>query len=248
MKGTFFNKPLEWNIETKGEAWDQGSLVQGVLKVKNHGIENVDLSAAGVAIAYADIKKIHSKSHDALKFDVKTSFEIPNLSAGASLELNFSLPLPTNCPVTDKRASYYLAYGRDFGESHLQLKIGPKPLYTKIVGLLDTFQRFKLKEIKAAKSGVEYKLLPPASRETANMDSLSLLFAMDGENLEMTFEFQVKKLDTSSITTKVNKEAVKIKKTVSPKEYSLGRDMINQDQLLKILESVISEVKLKSVY
>jgi sporulation-control protein spo0M len=248
MKGTFFNKPLEWNIETKGESWTQGSIVQGTLKVKNHGSDTISLTDAGVALAYADIKKIHTRTEGALKFDVKENFSDTELKAGTEKELSFSLKLPENCPITDKKASYYIAYGRNFSENQLQLKTEPKQLYSKIVSLLDTFHRFKLKEIKSAKTGVEFKLIPPTSRDMANLESLGLLFAMEGETLLMDFDFQVKKLDTSSITTKVSKDTVKIKKSATPKEYSLGRDMINQDQLLKILESVIAEVKLKSVF
>jgi hypothetical protein len=128
------------------------------------------------------------------------------------------------------------------------LQIAPKALYSKIVGLMDTFQRFKVKEIKAVKKGVEYKLLPPTSRDMANIETLLLTFSMSDDHLKMKFDFQVKKLDTSSITTKVNKESVSLEKTLSPKEYSLGRDMIHQDGLLKVVEGVLSEVKLKAVF
>ncbi len=248
MKGTFFNKPLEWNIETQGESWNQGAPVLGTLKVKNHGTESIDLSSAGVGLAYADIKKVHAKDEKALKFDIKKNFEQTTLNGGDSLELSFSLELPYNCAVSDKKASYYLAYGRSFNENHLQLKIEPRALYTKIIGLMDTFQRFKVKEFKGTKNGVEYKLLPPTSRDMANIESLLLTFSMAETNLNLDFDFQVKKLDTSSITTKLNKESSKIKKTLTQKEYSLGRDMINQDQILKAIESVIAEVKLKTVY
>lgn len=213
MKGTFFNKPLEWNIETQGEAWTQGNPVIGTLKVTNHGSESIALTDAGVGLAYADIKKVHAKDEKALKFDLKQNFEKSELAAAASLELSFQLTLPENCSVSDKKASYYLAYGRNFNESHLQLKVEPRALFGKIVGLLDTFQRFKVKEFKGSKNGVEYKLLPPTSREMANIDSLLLNFSMEGNDLQMNFDFQVKKLDTSSITTKLNKESAKIKKT-----------------------------------
>jgi hypothetical protein len=71
---------------------------------------------------------------------------------------------------------------------------------------------------------------------------------MDGEALTMTYDFQVKKLDTSGVTTKINKDSVTINRILSPKEYSLGQDMINQDALLKSLESAIGEVKMKAVF
>jgi hypothetical protein len=71
---------------------------------------------------------------------------------------------------------------------------------------------------------------------------------MQEQNLTMKFEFQVKKLDTSGVTNKINKEAVTVEKILTPKEYSLGRDMINQDQLLKTIEAALSEVKMNNVF
>ena len=248
MKGAFFSRPLEWSIETQGETWQQGAVINGSLRVKNHGDDSITLAQAGVAIAYADLKKVHARADGALKPEVNQIFSQKIIAPGETLELIFSLPLKENCPITDKKASYFLTYGRELAENHLMLKIDPKSLYGKIIGLLDTFSRFKLKEIKSAKTGVEYKLLPPTSREMANVESLNLMMAMSGETLQLNFDFQVKKLDTASVTTKINKESVKIRRELSQKEYSLGRDMINQDQLLKTIESVVSEVRMKSVF
>lgn len=248
MKGTSFNKPLEWNIETKGETWFQGSTVEGQLKVKNHGTEEVTLANAGVSLAYADIKKVHSRAEGALKAEVSQGFEQSILKAGETIEINFKLKLPDNCPVTDKKASYYLTYGREFSENQLQMKVDPLALFGKVVGLLDTFHRFKLKEYKAIKNGVEYKLLPPSSREMANVDSLALSFALKDEQLIMVYDFQVKKLDTAGVSNKIVKGSIKSNRTLAPKEYSLGRDMINQDQLLKSIESVLDEVKLGNIF
>ncbi len=248
MKGTFFSKPLEWNIETEKESWTQGEIVKGVLRLKNHGTESVDIQHMGVGLAYADIKKVHARTDGAMKFDVKALFSDPSIHAGETKELSFSLNLPANCPVTDKKASYYLSYGKNLIESHLMMKIEPNALFGKVIGLMDTFQRFKLKEFKANKNGVEYKLLPPTSRDMANLEALNLILSKNGDNLQMDYDFQVRKLDTAGVTTKVNKESVKVQKTLTPKEFSLGKDMINQDSLLKSIESVLGEVKLKSVF
>lgn len=248
MKGTFFNKPLEWNIETNEESWQQGGVVSGTLKVKNHGSETLHLTDAGVGLCYADIKKVHAKAEGILKPEVKLPITQKEIKTQESIELPFSLTLPENCAVSDKKATFFLTYGNGSTENHLQLKIEPKVLYGKLISLLDTFYRFKVKEYKGCKKGVEYKLLPPTARDMANLDSLNLTFSTDGVNLNLDFDFQVKKLETSGVTNKINKETIKINKVISPKEYSLGRDMINQDQLLKIFEAVIGEVKLKSVF
>ena len=248
MKGAFFQKPLEWNIETPEESWQQGGKVRGTLRVKNHGSDSVSLKSAGAGLAYADIKKVHAKTDGVLKPAPLVTFSDEELKAGETKELPFELDLPANCPVSDKKATYFLTYGQGALENHLQMNIQPRILFGKLVGLLDTFHRFKLKEFKGTKNGVEYKLIPPTSRDMANLDSLVLSFEMEGEVLNLAFEFQVKKLDTSGVTNSIKKETAKIKKTLQPKEYSLGRDMINQDSLLKMFESVIGEVKIKNQF
>lgn len=248
MKGTFFNKPLEWNIETVGESWRQGDELKGSLRLKNHGLEKLALKDAGVGLALAEIKKVQSRTEGALKLSERISFQDKELLPGSEITLPFTFSLGANAAITDKKSSFYLCYGNGFVEAQLQVKVEPKELFQKVSGLLDTFHRFKLKEYKAAKKGVEFKFIPPTSREMANIDSLQLTFFMEGENLGMKFEFQVKKLDTSSVTTKLNKESLTLERVLTEKDYSLGRGMINQDKLLKTLEEVIGEVKMKAVY
>lgn len=248
MKATFFNKPLEWNLETDQESWTQGGLIKGLLKVKNHSSSEVNLANPGVGLAWAEIKKVHAKADGALKIEVSQKLEASKIPASGNLELAFELRLGDNSFVTDKKGTYFLTYGQDALENHLQLKIEPRPLFAKLIGLLDTFCRFKLKEFKSSKSSVEYKLIPPSARDMANLESLILNMSMTGEELNLKFDFQVKKLDTSGVTNKINKESIKLERTLSPKEYSLGKDMINQEKLLKVFEEVIAAVKLKSVF
>ena len=248
MKGTLFSKPLEWNLETIGESWQQGDTLKGILKVINHGSEPQSLSGLGVALAYADIKKVHARVEGALKHEASLLFQDSELGAGKEALLNFSFNISPNGTVTDKKTSYYLGFGKNLSEGQLQVKVEPKKLYSMIVGLLDTFYRFKIKEIKGTPKGVEFKLIPPTSRDMANIETLNLLFSMHENNLDMTYNFQIKKLDTASTVTKICKENITVQKRLSPKEYSLGKDMINQDQLLRNVESAIAEVKLKRVF
>lgn len=248
MKGTFFAKPLEWNIETIGESWHQGDVLKGTLKVRNHGSESIDLHDTGVSIAFADIKKVQTRADGALKPDATIALSDVSLQGGSEISQEFSFNLSDNGPVSDKKSSYYLCFGKKFIEGQLQLKVNPKELYSKIVSLLDTFHRFKMKEYKTTKKGVEFKLVPPTSRDMANIESLFLTFSMIENHLSMKFDFHIKRLDTSGVTTKINKETVSIVKSLAPKEYSLGKDMINQDLLLKSIEQVLSDVKMKAVF
>jgi hypothetical protein len=74
MKGTFFSKPLEWNIETEKESWTQGESIKGILRVKNHSAEEIDIAGTGVGLAHADVKKVHARTEGAMKFEQKEIF------------------------------------------------------------------------------------------------------------------------------------------------------------------------------
>lgn len=248
MKAAFFNKPLEWNLETELESWPQGGVIKGLLKVKNHSASEITLAHPGVGLAWAEIKKVHAKAEGALKIETSQSLPSSTVPASGNLEVPFELKLDDNSMVSDKKGTYFLTYGQNALENHLQLKVEPRPLFGKLIGLLDTFCRFKLKEFKSSKNSVEYKLIPPTARDMANLESLVLNMSMSGDELNLKFDFQVKRLDTSGVTNKINKESIKLDRTLTPKEYSLGKDLINQDKLLKVFEEVLSAVKLKSVF
>jgi hypothetical protein len=247
MKGTLFTRPLEWNVETVGESWPQGSVLKGIIKVKNHGSDEVTLLTSGVGFALADIKKVQTRADGALKTEKSVVLDGKLLPA-QELTAEFSFDIGPNAPVSDKKSSWYLTFGHNFREGQLQVKVEPKALYLKVIGLLDTFHRFKQKEFKGTKKGVEFKLIPPSSREMANIELLLLTFSMEGEQLGMKFDFQIKKLDTSSVTNKILKESVVINLELGPKEYSLGKDMIHQERLLKGLETVFAQVKMQNIF
>src|SRR5690606_12412499 len=161
MKATYFKDNIEWQISTSKESWNQGQEVQGEIKVKNHSSSTISLTSPGIGLTYADIKKVQAR--EVLKPTIVAPLDKVELAAGEEFSHSFALNLPQNCPVSDKKASFYLSFGQNANESHLQLSILPLELYTKIISLFDTFFRFKVKEIKGSKSGVEYKLIPPTS-------------------------------------------------------------------------------------
>lgn len=244
MKGSFFAQSLEWKIETQGESWSQGNAIKGMLSVTNHGTSEQSLENSGVALAYADIKKVHARDEGALKFEASQAFTT-SVAAGSTIELSFEFKLSENSPITDKKSSYFISYGKTMKESHLQIMVKPQAMFLKISELLDNFYRFKTKEVRTTKSGIEFKIDAPSSREFANVEKLLLLTRFDGEDLVMDFEFEVKKLDHSSITTKLGKEKVKNSQRLNPKQFSFGKGMINQDGILKTFQTVLDQVKLK---
>src|SRR5690606_33757834 len=122
-------------------------------------------------------------------------------------------------PVSDKKASFYLSFGQNANESHLQLNILPLELYSQVISLFDTFFRFKVKDIKGSKTGVEYKLTPPTSRDLASLEHLILEFSTNEKILKMTYKFSIKKLDMSGITNKMVKETIKEEVSLTPLQY-----------------------------
>lgn len=248
MKGTFFSKPLEWSIETKGESWEQGKEIEGHLIITNTSQSPQALLGPFIAISLGEFKKVQARNDDAFKPVLNLELPIKELKSQEKFEFPFKLQLPTNCSVTDKKSSLYLIYGQNNSCGQLQLMIKPRELFNQVISLFDTFFRFKLKEVKSGKNCVEFKLTPPSSRDLANLESLSINSSMNEDVMNLQFEFGIKKLEASTVGNKITKSTQKVSKAITPKEYSLGKNMINQDKLLKIIESTLGEVKLNNIF
>jgi hypothetical protein len=247
VKGAFFQKPLEWQLEVTGESWAQGEKITGVLTVKNTSSEAVGLSGAGLHIGVADIKKIHARDEKALKSEFQSLLSASQIAGGETLTWPFEFVISANAAITDKKASYYVTYGPSAKESSLQLNIVPRKLFGEITKVFETFQRFKPKDIKGVKGAVEYKLIPPTSREYAHVEALLLEQSLNNDVLQLKYTFKVKTLDTASVTTKVAKDEKVFLQELTSKQYSLGRDMPNQDGILKALDEVLNQVKMKGL-
>lgn len=246
MKGQIFSGQLNLSVEIKGESWFQGQPVEGKFTIKNQGTESISLKNMGVALALGELKKVHTNSSGALKKVASLFFtEKEQLPPNSEASLSFNFSLDTNAHITDKRKSFYICYGEDFGDSHLQLIVSPQPLFKQISEYLESFFRFKLKEIKGDKKGVLFVYKPPSSREMYNVESLELMLALEGEDLLIDSTFQVKKLDIDLKLSKILKEKSQYSSRLSPTEYTFGKGMINQEKVLAVIGEMINTMKLK---
>ena len=249
MKAFSNLRKLELSLETQGEQWNQGAKVSGVLKIKNAGTDIESLDDLKVGIAYADIKKVHAKTSGCFK--VTSSINLPqsSLAANEQLECPFEFSLDSNTTVTDKKGSYHLLYGNLDQPFHLQISILPQPLFVELMKLFETFFRFKQKEYKGTKEGVDFILIPPTAREFVQVETLTLSPKVAGENLTLDYTFHLKKIDLVAASTgggnKMTKEAKTMSQNLTPKDYRMGKTHIDQDKLLKLIESVLTEVKIK---
>ncbi|MBL7664547.1 MAG: hypothetical protein JNM93_05395 [Bacteriovoracaceae bacterium] len=256
MKGTLFLKPLEWQLMIEGEAWSQGQLLKGTLTVKNHGTTEVKLKDLGLSLIFADLKKVRQNSGEKFKAEQNVLFDkSQKVAPKATAELAWTIQLDKNCPITDKKSSYYLQYGHDDKQTgaYLQLIVNPQNIFLKLSELLDVFFRFKVKEKKCSKTGVEFKLVPPDAKDFLGMDDCSIIMNLDDKNnLNLEYFFTLKKLDYTSNagvglkSMGLTKSNMEFKQSFTPKEYLLLKDALNQDFLLKKIPEVLNQVKTKS--
>lgn len=247
MKAINILKPLELSIETKEENWNQGATLHGIVKIKNLEAAAFELTDHQVALGYADIKKVHAKAQGCFKISEKIAIPNTTLSANGLFEFPFEFKLDSNIPVSDKKSSFHLLYGKAETPFHLQMSVLPQPLFLEIIKLFDTFFRFKVKEFKGTPKGIEYHFIPPASKDYAFVESLTLALTMKELDLNLDFTFNLKKFDLTGVTNKITKEVKTISKTFTPKEYLMGK-YLDQDKLLKALELILSEVKRKELF
>jgi hypothetical protein len=244
MRGTFFHSPFEWQIEVTGESWNQGDSIKGSLKLKNSSQNTEKISGEIIKIGYGEIKKVQQRDFSAIKVENFFKIEEPQkINPSEERSFHFDFKLPDNCGITDSKSSFYLTCGPNGTESLLQLNIQAHKYFSEFTKLIETFHRFKLKSLKFSKGLIEYKMIPPASKEYAQVDSLTLNLNINESIIKATFNFQLKKIDTLSVTTKIKKEAKVIELVLDPKDYLMGRDMLDQDKILKQYETVFSEVK-----
>lgn len=244
MKGTFFIKPLEFNIDIQGESFEQGNTITGAVKMKSHQgtVEGAD--QFGVTLALVDQKKIKNKKEDAFTIVDKVSF--PKEGASEEMNLDFSFKLSSTCPVTTKGSSLYLLCGQldqPLEAGALELSIAPHPWIKEIIETLTLFFRFKVKGFKSKKDSVEYKIVAPDSKEFGAIKQLTLLAKMEGENIALNYQFNVSKLSYGAEGVQAKDQTLKYNQELSPKDYKQFGDSPNQEGIKNKLSEILDQVK-----
>ncbi|MBF0205327.1 MAG: hypothetical protein HQK53_00415 [Oligoflexia bacterium] len=247
MKGTVVKDNLEYIIETNNENWLQGDKVAGHFYIKksskdsnSNGNSNPNLL---IHLAYGEFKKIHEKRFDAWKI-LETHQINQDESQDVSLKVQWEFSLPFDAPITDKNGSLYLLYGKydkrrgsessENGVEHwsdwgiLQLNVDNHPYLNYFTETLDRFLRFKIKQKKFAKGWVEFKFLPPSSREWSNVDSLFCYLRMQTEQnkqtdlqMEIRYLFNTKGLELNQGQVAIQKNKKEFAQTLTRERYEL---------------------------
>jgi len=249
MKGTFFQKPLEYNLEVTGESWSQGDNVKGELIIKNHDSSKLDISNIGCHLCFVDIKKMKAKNEKAFTFiESIVCSENDKLSSDEPVELKFDFKLKSDCQITDTGSSLYILCGdknAPFEGGLLQLNIKPVKAILGFVETFENFFRFKFKPFKNKKDAIEAKVVAPTSKEWSSIQQINLKMRMVDSSLELSYLFKVKKISYDSAVMETKDTKIEIKKTLTKKEHSMFGDMPNQDGIMKSINEVLEEVKVK---
>jgi hypothetical protein len=248
MKGTFFQKPLEYKIDINGDSWAQGDSIQGSLIVQNHSNDEIDLASTGCHLCSISHKKLKTKDKSALNMLNQKVFENTKISALSQTNFDFNFQLAPDSSITDTTEGLYLICGQletPFDGGILQLKITPIKIISDFVEIFENFFKFKFKALKNKKPFIEAKITPPDSKEWTAIQTMSLKMRMIESKLALDFNFKVKKMayDLDVVLTK-DKQII-INKLLEKNQYSQYGTSPNQEGIKQAIQETLDQVKLK---
>jgi hypothetical protein len=236
MKGTFFQKPLEFSLNITGETWKQGDDIAGTLEVKSHAA-GAEIPKAKVHLAYGHLKKAHAK--DPAAFTVLQS-------ADASPEWKFKTD--RNAPITDSTHSLFILYGSGddlskFG--HIQLIMKPYWIIEEFLKELQVAFRFVVKTMKSNKGVLDVKVAPPDSRAFAAVEQAILSFSFDEDILNISARFDMKKIEATAASVDMKKEKKSFEKSYRPLDYLTSSGRFNHVQMTVAMQEILDVAEQK---
>ncbi len=251
MKGTFLNNQIEYKILLNGEQWLQGQTITGSLKISNHSSNDFQLCEVGHFLCLGSPKKIKTKDKAAFSVLEKSIFPEQTVKAKQSASLPISYELPDDAHLSDKTKSLYLCSGKEesfYETGYLPLNIGPLQIISGFLDIFSNFYKFKIKTIKSKKDYVEAVMVIPSSKEFASVEKLKILSRVKDKNLELNYVFNLKKIDFNASTNTLKNEIKEIPILMEPKQYQFYGESLNQEEILKSIEGVLEQVKVKSFF
>ena len=257
MKGTFFQKPLEFRLSVDGETWRQGDSIEGVLTAKNHAAGALPVAGITVCLARGVLRKVHQKSSDA--FEILASASIPPSSGPELLpaqELSYPWKFGTdrNCPITDTLGSLFLLYGQNGSAQgagaqlgNIQIPVLPYEIITQFLDVVKTGFRFVIKGARWSKGNVDAKLAPPDSRGFAMLEQLQLLFHFEGETLHVEYGFRLKTVEASAASVELKKQKTAFKQSYEPALYRTSSGRFDHERVEKEIRDVLDQIEAKNI-
>ena len=223
MRSTFFQQPLQHQIEIDGENWDQGGKIKGKLIISNISSETIVVNASQVILAYGLKKSI--KEGNGSRWEVLEKLVLTknlSLSAGGQQSYEWIFQLATDCPITDNNGGLYLLFGGEDTLSEggrLDLPVTLHPILQNFLQTFSTQFYFLEKYQKRKSEWTEVKLVPPDSKEYPNLDFVLCLLRISKEQLEAQYLFKMSGLGRSGEKMTVTKKTRDLKQKIPPENY-----------------------------
>jgi len=256
LKGTMFDRPLEYTLNVSGERWRQGDKVQGALIIKNHSNESFKLSGIKLSLASGEYKDVRKGNAEGLVIEKDILFlQDVIIAASDMLHTPWEFQLKDDCNITDKSGGYFLAYGAieaNKVNASLELCVDVIEPIDQFITIFENFFRFKATAKKYKKGHVEIKFSPPgASKEMSAVEALTCDMRLNDKNLEIKYNFKLKKLIAGGVdvaSVKVERQNKFFEQRLSAKEYSSWGGAPNQEIIIVKIKEVLREVVPKIIY
>jgi hypothetical protein len=245
MKSTIFSKPLEYSLITDGEKWRQGDKIKGVLKIKNHSPDNVELPFVKISLAVGNFKKIKAKDKKAWDPISCTSLG-EKIVIGASEEKEFSwdFQIPEDCQITEKDKTVFLTFFSTdelWPIGQLVLVIDPKLAMMQFLEIFENFLRFKIGQRKFSKGMVEIKLTPPNSKELSHVESLVLRMKEVDKVIDLEYIFTSHAFEMVAGNMIAQKKTTQVDQQLTSKQLYIYGDSLNHDFIKASIGEVIEK-------
>ncbi len=213
MRSVFFQNPLEYQIQTDREEWNQGDSIQGRLRVRNMSGNSVPSIQSSLVLAYG------------------MPISGANLDPQGEINTEWELKLNDDCPITDKSASLFLLFGGDKvmeEGGRIDLRVELHPILQSFLQTFTTQFKFLEKYRKSKEDHTEVKLVPPESKEFPNLEQILCMLKIHEEQLESVFQFKMKGFSRDGENMKVVKKKREFEIQMTPEEYLLPGDFPNR--------------------
>lgn len=225
MRSTFFQQPLEHQIDVDGENWNQGEEIKGKHRIRNMSSETVLVKTSKIILAYGlkkSIKEGTGSTWEVLEKQLMAQeFSLP---AGGEQSYEWNFNLSTDCPITDKQGGLFLLFGGEETLSEggrIDLQISLHPILQNFLQTFTTQFNFLEKYQKRKSEWTEIKLVPPDSREFPNLDFVRCLLRIYEEHLEAHYLFKMSGLGRAGVKMTVTKKNRELKQRITPENYLL---------------------------
>lgn len=235
MKGTFNVNGAQAQIELEGESWTRDQKITGSLKLSaGHNLQ----APFAAAFCVIDLRKLKKKDPKTFEIIKKIDFQ-PGVDDYV-LELSAE-DCGGSHPLADGTFTLALLTGNlenPLECSQLQLQVKQRPIVDDILKIFETFKRCTIKSIKNKKKDIEVKITTPSSGDMAQIDTLALLIGFKGEEIKITYQFQIKKLTVGGTGVETVKEKSKFVQTWQKQDY-LSFGTLDQDKTLALIDQAL---------